>query len=653
MKKKEKKEQKKRLSEWQERLSSAENYYAKEVERMDVRHELYEGRHEMKKLSKNGEENLKCKNVQNVVFELIETEVSTAIPMPKVTAARTSDAEKAKLIEDMLRNKMSILPMREINDISERTGYIQGGCLYLIEWDNFGGFGMGDVVISSVHPKQIVPQHGVTSDITDMDYFFIKVPSTRKSLERKFDVILKDESEENPEVRGQDKDVSTSPEMVTQIICYYKNGSGGIGKFSWVGETVLEDFEDYQARRALRCKKCNAPKSINMMPISPLTQTGEMVEAGEPFGYEERNEDDKCVYCGCSEWVYSASDYEEIYDTIKNSSGLTVPGMVDITENVDGKDFTYTRPTRIPAYKPDIYPLVLQKNIPLFGHLLGVSDVDVIEDSQEALNRLNDSLLEKCINAGTVVTLPPNAKIVPKCGGVSEVRLSKLEDKEFFGVYNLVGEISPELHMMAQVYEQPRRTLGITDSYQGRADTTAKSGKAKQIAASQSAGRLESKRIAKNAAYAKIYEAIFKFMLAYLDEPIPVPRRDIYGEERFDSFSRWDFLEKDDAGEYYWNDRFIFDIDSSEPLASNREAMWIETRQNFTSGVYGDPKKAETLIMFWAKMERLMYPGASETLRYLKEEQAKTKVAVTSPTPEDEGGTPGALSLPGADLIDG
>lgn len=653
MKKKEKKEQEKRLSEWQEKLSSAENYYAKEVERMDIRHDIYEGRHDMKKLSKNGEENLKCKNVQNVVFELIETEVSTAIPMPKVTAARTSDAEKAKLIEDMLRNKISILPMREINDMQERTGYIQGGCLYHIEWDNLGGFGMGDVVISSVHPKQIVPQHGITSDITDMDYFFIKVPSTRKSLERKFDVKLKDESEENPEIRGKDKDVSTSSEMVTQIICYYKNGSGGIGKFSWVGETVLEDFEDYQARRALRCKKCNAPKTTNLMPVSPLTQTGEMLEAGEPFSYEERNEDDKCVYCGCSEWVYSASDYEEIYDTVKNSSGLTVPGMVDITENIDGEDFTYTRPTRIPAYKPDIYPLVLQKNIPLFGHLLGVSDVDVIEDSQEALNRLNDSLLEKCINAGTVVTLPPNAKIVPKGGGVSEVRLSKLEDKEFFGVYNLVGEISPELHMAAQVYEQPRRTLGITDSYQGRADTTAKSGKAKQIAASQSAGRLESKRIAKNAAYAKIYEAIFKFMLAYLDEPIPVPRRDIYGDERFDSFSRWDFLEKDDAGEYFWNDRFIFDIDSSEPLASNREAMWIETRQNFTSGVYGDPKKPETLIMFWAKMERLMYPGASETLRYLKEEQAKMQNAVTVTPPGGEGNVPGAEKTADMDLING
>ena len=625
MKKKKDKEQELRLIKWQEKLSSAENYYSVELEKMDERHDIYDGKRDMKRLSKkNTEENTTCRNVQNVVYELIETEVSTAIPMPKVIAMSPSDAPKAKLIEDMLRQKISLLPINEINDISERTGYIQGGTLYHIEWDNAGGFGQGDIVLSYVHPKQIIPQHGVTSDISDMDYFFLKIPSTKKSIEAKFDVKLSDETEESPEIRGKDSDVSHSTEMVTQIICYYKNGKGGIGKFSWAGDTVLEDLEDYQARRALRCKKCNAPKAINVMPIAPLTETGEMAVSGEPFMPEERSNEDVCAYCGSTDWDYFESDYEEIYEDIVTSAGDVIPGMNYQDIEVDGTTITVSEPTRIPSYKPDCYPIILQKNIPLFGHLLGVSDIDVIADNQEALNRLNDSLLEKCLNAGTVVTLPPNSKITTKPGGITEVRLSKIEDKEFFGVYPLLGNIAPELNMINAVYEQPRRTLGITDSYQGRADTTAKSGKAKQIAASQSAGRLESKRIAKNAAYKKIYEAIFKFMLAYLDEPIPVLSRDILGEEHSDKFSRWDFLSKDASGEYFWNDRFIFDIDSSEPLAANREAMWQETRQNFQSGTYGDPAQPETLIMFWAKMERLMYPGASETLRYLREKQAAT-----------------------------
>lgn len=631
MKTKKQKEQEKKLLEWQEKLSSAENYYSKELCRMDERHDIYEGRRQMKRLSdKNKEENITCKNVQNVVFELIETEVSTAIPMPKVIPQDPLDANLAKLIEDMLRQEVTRLPMSELNDISERTGYIQGGTLYHIEWDNAGGFGKGDVIISGVHPKQIIPQHGVTSDISDMDYFFLKVPATKKSLEAKFDVKLSDETETEPEIRGKDSDVSHSTELLTQVICYYKNGKGGIGKFSWAGDTVLEDFTDYQARRALRCKKCNAPKAINMMPIAPLSETGELTEVGEPFMPEERSREDRCVFCGSSEWDYFESDYEEIYEGIENSFGLSIPGMQDVTEIIDGVEFTYSHPTRIPSYKPDCFPVILQKNIPLFGHLLGVSDVDIIEDSQEALNRMNDALIDKCLHAGTIVTLPPNARITAKPGGISEVRLSKLEEKEFFGVHNLLGNIAPELNMINAIYEQPRRTLGVTDSYQGRADATARSGKAKQISASQAAGRLESKRIAKNSAYKKIYECIFKFMLAYLDEPIDVMSRDVYGEESSNRFSRWDFLKKDDAGEYYWNDRFIFDIDSSEPLAANREAMWQETRQNFQSGTYGDPADPETLIMFWAKMERLMYPGAGETLRYLREKQEKAQAAAAS-----------------------
>ena len=68
---------------------------------------------------------------------------------------------------------------------------------------------------------------------------------------------MKDESEEEPEVRAF-KDTSPASGMVTQYIAYYRNDSGGIGVFSWVNDTVLEDYEDYQARQLKRCKKCGA-----------------------------------------------------------------------------------------------------------------------------------------------------------------------------------------------------------------------------------------------------------------------------------------------------------------------------------------------------------------------------------------------------------
>ena len=121
----------------------------------------------------------------------------------------------------------------------------------------------------------------------------------------------------------------------------------------------------------------------------------------------------------------------------------------------------------------------------------------------------------------------------------------------------------------------------------------------------------------KNAAFAQLFEAIFKFKLAYADEPRPVVSDDDHGNRQYADFNRYDFLEQDENGEWYWNDRFLFSCDTSAPLASNREAMWQETRANLQTGAFGDPADINTLILFWTKMEMLHYPGASDTKSYL------------------------------------
>ena len=124
----------------------------------------------------------------------------------------------------------------------------------------------------------------------------------------------------------------------------------------------------------------------------------------------------------------------------------------------------------------------------------------------------------------------------------------------------------------------------------------------------------------KDAAYAALFEAMFKFKLAYADEPRPVVSHDTRGNAEYRAFNRYDFLDRDEAGQWHWNDRFLFSCDTSAPLASNREAMWQETRMNLQTGAFGDPASLQTLVLFWTKMEMLHYPGAGETKSYLEEE---------------------------------
>lgn len=603
-----------KLDYWQSAYKRAEDAYSDKLARMDRREELYRGTNEAKALVK-GEKQKKVPHVRNICAELIESQVNPSIPSPKVTPIREEDEAKAKLIEDMLRAELDRLPIEEINDIMERTVPIQGGGIFLCEWDNSERTHttVGEICISALHPKQVIPQDGVFTGIEDMDYIFLKIPQTKDYIFRRYGKRVEDEGESDPDIKGLGE--SASDDLVTQIIAYYRNENGGIGLYSFVNDVVLEDIDDYQARRTRKCKKCGAPE--------PTDEQSEAMKINDDILIIEGSRETHgkvCSACGCSEFEESDDDFEEIFTPIELEGGRVIEGSHRVPI-VNGEDVRIEeKPTRVPYYKPNIYPVILQKNVSLYGRFLGDSDIDKIEDQQNTINRLHKKMIDKIFKSGSAITLPPNADIRDDSEDMRTIRISKPSDKELIGVYNLEGNISQDMAYLSQIYEEAKQAVGVTDSFLGRVDRTATSGKAKEFSAAQAAGRMESKRVMKNAAYAKLFEAIFKFKLAYEDEPRPIVSRDIHGNDEYKIFNRYDFLEKDAAGKWYWNDRFLFSCDTTAPLASNREAMWQETRMNLQSGAFGNPQDIKTLIIFWAKMEQLHYPTAGETKRYLEEE---------------------------------
>lgn len=83
----------------------------------------------------------------------------------------------------------------------------------------------------------------------------------------------------------------------------------------------------------------------------------------------------------------------------------------------------------------------------------------------------------------------------------------------------------------------------------GRTRCGAGSGQRKEYAAAMSAGRLESKRIMKNAAYAKLFELMFKFQLAYADEPRTIAYKNQKGELEYEEFKAAKNLVENVAGQ--------------------------------------------------------------------------------------------------------
>ena len=147
--------------------------------------------------------------------------------------------------------------METINDQDVRTVPIQGGDFYLVEWDNARHTHQtaGEISLELLHPKQVIPQPGCT-EIEDMDYVFVRMAQTKDYIKSKYGVVVSDEREDDPTTRSFTD--ATADGMVTQDIVYYRNKKGGIGRFSWVADHVIEDMEDYQARRLTYCQKCGA-----------------------------------------------------------------------------------------------------------------------------------------------------------------------------------------------------------------------------------------------------------------------------------------------------------------------------------------------------------------------------------------------------------
>lgn len=594
MKKQDEKNEK--LEKWQGRLASARSAYSTELNKMRQREKMYYGSHEIT----NGKK--QATNVRNAVYELIESQVDTSVPQPKVTAIHAEDTELAKRIENALRNEIRRMSMTQLNDSAERTVPVQGGDFYHVEWNPAAGYHctLGDVEVSLRHPRQVIPQPGIYR-LEDMDYVFVQISKSKEALQAKYGVTLTDDTEETPEVRG---DTETHSGVVTQNLVYYKHDHGTVGLFSWVGDQVLEDHPDYYARTAEVCVKCGrkrvgdtcvcGSKKFKQQPSQTVTLMQDITLAsGEVLPAQQYGEDEPIVNPDGS-----------VQRDEKTGEVIMMPGALVNTE--------------IPAYKPMGFPLIMRVNVGSESQFLGVSDVDIIADQQQAINKYGTKIQEKLLKGGSYVTLPDGVDIDKSDSELKILRLRDPSQKAMIDVINVQPNVSNDQNMLELNYQWMKSTIGITDAFQGKYDSSAVSGSAKQFSANQSAGRLQSKREMKNAAYARLYRMMFEFLLAYADEPYPVTETDTDGEQQFGHFDRYEFLKRDAAGELYWNDEFIFEVDPASNLASNRERLWDMIDVKYQAGGFGPITELESQYLLWTLLKETNFPYAGTMQNAIK-----------------------------------
>ena len=505
----------------------------------------------------------KTNNVPNITYELIESKVNTTLPEPIVKSKKPGFEDQAKMTTNKIKSDLDAPYVDIIADQNERDTYVCGYSVIVPFWNVQKGNHefVGETELTTYHPKQVIPQPNVY-DVKKMDYIFFASTRTKQDVYETTGVDVGSEQEIYPEYNEiyrrsgskDDADVdSNTDELVSEVVCLYKDKNADIGKFAWVGSTVTENEPKYFYPRVKKCE----------------------------CGFENSQDSTECEECGSKKLtkkiVMTETIQEELllspiaYDKkVKKVKTNEMTGKKTVFEEVEQivEERIVPEGTEVPIPAPKTLPVIIRKNVPLKFVFRGRSDVETINDQQESIKKVMSKVEEKIVKAGSIIMIPDKLNKQPS-DDTYQVWKGKPETLDIKSV-DFAADVSKDLAYIAQQYEIAKSTLGITDSFQGKYDPSAKSGKAKQVQVQQAQGRLQAPSKNKFVAFAELFELMFRFDLCFSREPRPYTTVDANGEEVFDEFDRYEFLAQDEAGEWYFNTDFKFKAELGTDLPSDK-----------------------------------------------------------------------------------
>lgn len=536
----------------------------------------------------------KSRQLRKIAYEFVESKIDNNIPLPKMSPKYKSDLPLVQVTEDYLKYNIDNIFSKYLNDRSERSTYVDGTSWYKVWWDSLENSyeTSGTVKVDVCLADQIVPQPGV-SDWRQLEYIFelqqISLSRIYKLFGRRITPISGDSSQMAEP--AQQADLST----ITMITCYYLNEDRIVGRFAWAqhSQQVICNEHDWQIRKLRTCTKC-----------------GQIV----PQALE-------CPICGSKSFKYENAKTEILDQDLME---VYNPYDVGETDDPDAKDeyksrVFLTKGTEIPYYRLRMLPFIPRPAVSSIESLYGVSEVMVLLELQDMTNKLYTKMTDKTLSSGAIVTKPQRVKINDTDDGIKQVDVRTYEESQMVQTKQIMADTSQDIVAAQMLYDSAKASSGVTDSYQGKYDASATSGKAKEFAAMQTAGRIESLRIMKAAAFSGLYELVLKYLLAFSDESRRFVKVLPDGSTTEEEWNKYMFLDRDKYGELYYRDDFSFSSDPAATLETNRVAMWQEIQSQFIQGAFGNPQDPRTLELFWNMMDQQQYPLAKMVLAGIKD----------------------------------
>lgn len=503
-----------------------------------------------------------ARQVVNLVFQLIESQIDINLPVPAVEPTEEEDGtERRNMLEGQLAYMAGDTALRRINGENERIVKKNGLAFFKVGWNP--GYKahtyLGRVETTNPHPSNIVLQPGVTR-IRDMDYMFHIENRTINYICRQYGEEYRERIEAESLEYGHldyftssnDNYTNDKSKKLSIVEAWYKDSDGDVGVITWVGDIILRD---------------------------------------EPKFFYKRDEQGNIL------------EYEEIEMPLLDAEG----GLV-------GYETIQVR-----CHVPDYFPFVPWYNIPREKSARGLADPYIIADQQDGIKKLLSIEEEKQIKGTTKVFVRKGSGAAGKITNAT-LQIIETEDPMSDVITKDLKTPDNSLKDLYFIYVQAAKdALGITEASQGRTDRGKElSGKALEILAANTQGRLGVKAEEKDIAYTELYRMWYDFLLAFADHRMPY-RTD--GKDNRPIYGYWDkskLVKQDDAGDWYYPE---FDIYVQAESALPKDKRFILDIANQAGNRIDN-------IEYWMLMESIGVPNASAILEMEQQKAQQTPPGV-------------------------
>lgn len=591
-------------------------------------------------LNKQGYESARrSRRLDKSIFEAIESMTTVEIPGPKISAASKEDLPLIRTTEDFLKYQMNNHMNQYSHQDLQKAVPIDGTSFMKVSWDPFNRTydRSGDVRLDLRTIDQIVCQPGVR-DYKNWEYIFeVRAVSISEIYDLYGKTLINTQNDRSQSSNTKGDKATTN--VTTVVSCYYLNADRIVGHFMWQLDTniVIADEEEWMIKKVRKCKLCGA--------INPI-QT-------------------ECKVCGHDKFAFKTVD-TEIADKDYMKLKLEYIADKDKEGNVVGKREKWTtepliqKEEEIPVYKIRQLPFIPIICIKDIESIFGISLASMLLDNQDMNNKLLNKISDKVLKSGVILSKPENRKLADNDDTIKVMDVKTSDEASMIHAFDVNPNINSDIVLYQMSYQNMKNISGIQDSFTGKMDNTAESGKAKQVATLQTLGRLEPCRRLIETGYAGIYELMFKFYLAFSDKKRKFIRVLPDGSEIDAEWDKYMFLDKDeDSGELFYRDDFKFDANATANSSNERSSMWQIFQQELTLGTLGNPQDPRTLELYWKLKDMYQFPGADiarvgikENSNHLPEEVEKVLMQnpelvqqimqmIDTPKSKPTGSTPG------------